>query len=53
MAANRFVRWLVPIGFGLLPLTAGAAFAQGSQAQPQSQNQGSQAEPQSARPSER
>jgi transcription initiation factor TFIID subunit 12 len=60
MAGNRIVRWLLPIGFGLLPLTAGGAFAQGSQAEPQNQDQSqtqeqkpSQAEPQSARPSER
>jgi hypothetical protein len=65
MMGNRIVRWLAPIGFGLLPLTAGAAFAQANQGSAQEQNldqpqgqgqeqyQGTQAEPQGTRPTER
>ncbi len=48
MAGSRIIRWLVPVGFGLLPLTAAGAFAQanqepqdqGMQAQPEEQSQG-------------
>jgi hypothetical protein len=46
MAANRIIRWLLPIGFGLLPLTASGALAQANQAQQDETQRQNQAQPQ-------